>query len=67
LNVHYVSDVKQTEIHTAEPLVPGPNHLEVDISIATMKKYKSPGSGQIPPELYQVGGETLVSVIHRIS
>jgi hypothetical protein len=29
LNVHDVSDVRQIEIHTAEPLAPGPSHLEV--------------------------------------
>jgi hypothetical protein len=29
LNVHNVSDVRQIEIHTAEPLVPGPSRLEV--------------------------------------
>jgi hypothetical protein len=27
LNAHNVSDVKQIDIHTAEPLVPGPSHL----------------------------------------
>jgi hypothetical protein len=27
LNVHNVSDVRQTEVHTAEPLVPDPSHL----------------------------------------
>jgi hypothetical protein len=63
LNVHNVCDVRQIEIHTAEPLVPGPSHPEVEISIAKLKKYKSPSSDQIPAELYQVGGETLVSVI----
>jgi hypothetical protein len=26
LNVHNVSDVRQIEVHTAEPLVPGPSH-----------------------------------------
>jgi hypothetical protein len=65
LNVHGVSDVRQIQIHTAEILVPGPSHLEVEISIAKLKKYKSPGSNQIPAELYQAGGETLVSVIHK--
>jgi hypothetical protein len=29
LNVHNFSDVRQIEIHTAEPVVPGPIHLEV--------------------------------------
>jgi hypothetical protein len=29
LNVHNVSDVRQIETHTAEPLVPGPTYLEV--------------------------------------
>jgi hypothetical protein len=59
LNVHDVSYVRQIEIHTAEPLVPGPNHLEIEISIAKLKKYKSRGTDQIPAELYQAGGEIL--------
>jgi hypothetical protein len=66
LNVHNVSDVRQIEIHTAELLVPGPSHLEVEISIAQLKKYKSPGSDQVPAKLIQAGGETLVSVIHKL-
>jgi hypothetical protein len=66
LNLHNISDVSQTEIHTAEPLVPGPSHLEVEISIAEPKKYKYPGNDQIVSELYQAGGETLVSVIHKL-
>jgi hypothetical protein len=40
--------------------------LEIEISIANPKKYKSPGSDQIPAELYQAGGETLVSVIQKL-
>jgi hypothetical protein len=35
LNVHNVSDVRQIEAHTAEPLVPGPSRFEVEIAIAT--------------------------------
>jgi hypothetical protein len=66
LNIHNVSDVRQTVIHTAEPLVPGPSHLEVETSIAKLKKYTSPGSDQIPAEVYEAGGETLVSVIHKL-
>jgi hypothetical protein len=54
------------EVHTAEPLVPGPSHLEVEIAIAKLKKYKSPGSEQIPEELIPEGGEILLSVIHKL-
>jgi hypothetical protein len=37
LNVHNVSDVRQIEGHTAEPLVPGPSLPEVEIAIAMFK------------------------------
>jgi hypothetical protein len=47
-NVHNVSDVRQIEVHTAEPLVPDPSRLEAEIAIAKFKKYKSQGSDQIP-------------------
>jgi hypothetical protein len=66
LNGHNVSDVRQIEVHTAEPLVPGPSRLEVEIAIAKLKKYKSPGSDQIPAELIQAGGEILLSAIHEL-
>jgi hypothetical protein len=65
LNVH-VSDVRQIEVYTTEPLVPGPSHLEVEIAVAKLKKYKLPGSDQIPAELIQAGGEILLSVIHKL-
>jgi hypothetical protein len=55
LNVHNVSDVWHREVHTAEPLVPGPNRLEVETAIAKLKKYNSPGSDQILAELIQAG------------
>jgi hypothetical protein len=35
LKVHDASDVRKIEINTAEPLVIGPSHLEVKISIAS--------------------------------
>jgi hypothetical protein len=65
LNVHNVSDVRQIEVHKAEPLVPGPSHLEVEIAIAKLKKYKSPGSDQILAELIQTGGKILLSAIYK--
>jgi hypothetical protein len=50
----------------AEQLVPGPSRIEVEISTAKLKNYKSPGCGQILAELTQAGGETLPSVIHKL-
>jgi len=33
LNVHGVNDVRQTEIHTAEPIVPEPIAFDVELAI----------------------------------
>jgi hypothetical protein len=41
LNVHRISDVRQTEIHTAETLVPDHSPFEVENIIAKLKRYKS--------------------------
>jgi hypothetical protein len=64
--VHNVSDVRQIEVHTAEPLVPGPSRLEVEIAIAKLKKYKPSGSDQIPAELVRAGSETILYAIHKL-
>jgi hypothetical protein len=41
-NVLGVNDVWKTEMHTAEPLVPEPCCLEVEITIEKLKSYKPP-------------------------
>jgi hypothetical protein len=51
------------DIHTAEPLVPEPSLVEVEIAIRKLKSYKSPGADQIPAELIKAGGEILRSEI----
>jgi hypothetical protein len=61
-NVHNVSDVEQIEVHTAELY-----RLGLEIAIAKLKNYKSPDSDQIPAELIEVGGEILLSAIHKPS
>jgi hypothetical protein len=66
LNVHRVSDVRQIEIHTAEPLVLFLAVFQVEIATAKLKRIKSPGSCQIPAELFQAGGEILRSKIHKL-
>jgi hypothetical protein len=40
LNVHRIGDVRHTEIHTAESIVPEPSSFEVEIAVAKLKKYK---------------------------
>jgi hypothetical protein len=64
--VHNISDVRQIEIHTAKPFVPGPSPFEVQIAIAMLKTYKSPGTDQIPTEKIQAGGEILLSAVHKL-
>jgi hypothetical protein len=66
LNVHGVYDVRQVDIHTAEPLVPEPSLVEVEIAIGKLKSYKSPGTDQIPAALIRAGDETLFSKIHKL-
>jgi hypothetical protein len=63
--VHNVSDVGQIEVYMAEPLVPGPSRLEVEIAIAKLKKCNSLGSDQIPAELIQARCEMLLSATHK--
>jgi hypothetical protein len=63
LNAHGVHDVRQIDIHTAEPFVSEPSLVEVEIAIGKLKSYKSPSNDQIPAELIKAGGETY-SEIH---
>ena len=51
LNVHGVHEVRQTETHTPEPLVPEPRVFEVDLAIENFRSHKSPGIDQILVEL----------------
>jgi hypothetical protein len=66
LNIHGVNDVRQTEAHTAQPLVPKPSAFEVEMAIEKLKRHKSPGIDQIPAELIEAGGRTIRSEIHKL-
>jgi hypothetical protein len=66
LNIHVVNDVRQTEVHTAEPLVPEPSAFEVEMAIENLKRHESPGIGQIPAELVKAGGRIIRSQIHKL-
>jgi hypothetical protein len=66
LNVHRVSNVREIEIHTAEPVVPDPSRFEVEIAIAKLKRYKSLSSDQIPAELFETGSKILRCKIYKL-
>jgi hypothetical protein len=40
LNGHAIGDVRQTEKHTAGPLVPEPSAFEFEMSIENLKRHK---------------------------
>jgi hypothetical protein len=65
LNIHGVHDVRQMDIHTAEPLVPEPTLVKVESVIGKFKSYKSPGTDQIP-SMIKAGGEAICSEIHKL-
>jgi hypothetical protein len=66
LKVHGVIDVRQAEIHTAEPLVPEPGVLEVGLAIEKLQSHRSPSIDQIPAELIKAGGRTIRCAIHKL-
>jgi hypothetical protein len=55
------------DIHTAEPLVPEPGLIEVEVAIGKLKSYKSPCTDQILAKLIKAGGETLYSEVHKLT
>ena len=55
LYVHGVNDVRETEIHTAEPQLPEPSVFEIEMVIEKLKRHKSPGIDQPSAELIKAG------------
>jgi hypothetical protein len=51
-----VLNVRQMDIHTAEPLISEPRLVKVEIAIGKLKSYKSPGTDHILAELIKAGG-----------
>jgi len=67
LNVHGVNDIRQTEIHAAEHLLPEPSAFDVEMAIEKLKRHESPGIDQIRAELIKAGGRTISSKIHKLN
>jgi hypothetical protein len=65
--VHGVNDMRQTEIHTTEPLVPEPSAFEVEMATEKLKKsHKSPGIVPFPVELIKALRRTIRSELHQL-
>ena len=41
------------EVYTADPDIPEPSHIEVEIAIENLKKHKAPREDHIPSELFK--------------
>jgi hypothetical protein len=54
-------------MYIAEPLVPESSAFEVEMAIGKLKRYKSPGTDQIPAELIKAGGSKICSEIQMVS
>ena len=61
VDVHGVNDVRQTEIHTAEPLVPVLSASEVEMAIK-----KSPSIDQTRAERIKARGMAIHYEIHKL-
>jgi len=61
-----VSEVRQTELHTTEPLLPEPTVFHVELAIEKLKSHKSPDIVQIPAELIKAGGSTIGIEIQKL-
>jgi len=61
LNVHWVNDVRQTEIHTAEPLVPEFINFEFEMAFERLIRHKLQGIDQIPAKLIKAAGRKIRS------
>jgi len=64
-NAHGVNDVRQTHIHTAEPLMPEPSAFKIEMAIENLKRHKSPGIDQITAEMIIGGDRKIRSEIHN--
>ena len=66
IELHGVNDIKNTDIHTAEPLVPETSTSEVELAVEKLKSHKSSGTDQIPAELFKAGGRAICHEIHKL-
>lgn len=57
---------RQTQIRTAEPLVPEPSGVEFEMAIEYLERYKPSCLDYIPAEVIQSGGRALGSELREL-
>jgi len=66
LNDRGVNDDRQTEIHTAEPLVHEPSSFEIEVAIERPIRQNTPRIDQIPAQFIEPGGRVIPSEMHEL-
>ena len=66
LNVNQSTSHKGSEVYTAEPDIPEPSFIEVELAIEKLKMHKATGVDHIPSKLIQAGGGNLYEEIHKL-
>jgi hypothetical protein len=62
-DVHRASDIRHIEIYTVEFAY---TSVEAEIVISDFRKDEASGNDEIPAKVSQVGGEVLLSEIHKL-
>ena len=60
-----LNGVRQTDIHTAEPLVPKPKAFEVQNATQKSNSHKPSGTYKLPAELIQTESREICSNVHK--
>ena len=62
LNFNQTTSHEERKIYTAEPDIPEPSLLEVELTIENLRKHKTPGVDHIPSKLILADGVKLYEV-----
>jgi hypothetical protein len=60
LNVPNVSDVRQIEVHMAEPFVTDPGHLEVEVAVAKLKSPSTKMQNSTTNNSFNAGTDSVI-------
>jgi len=67
LNIRGINDVRQTDLHTADPLVPEPSAFEGEMAIEKLKRHKSPYIDPVPAKCIKAGSSKIPSEVHKLT